>query len=162
MILKNMKQKPNEPAYSFKERFQGIQRIAIIYPEQSKWMRIARYALQNLYNLPEQFDFLLLVPGSSSRPLLNIRHQYANMPYRPNKDDRQSIQTTLATYNPDILFQLEPEPSERLLRAIQSIKIPLKMGFGPEDSGLNVVYSQNKSGFYEKNILNLIGLIETT
>jgi len=161
MILSKLKQKNSETPYSFKQRFQGIQRVAIIYPERTQWMRIARYALQRMYNLPEKFDYLLLVPPASSRPVLNIQHEYSDILHHPNKDDRLVLQSKITAFNPDILLQLEPEPSDRLIKMIKTIDTPLKMGFGSENSDLNVIYSQKESGFYEKNILNLIGLLET-
>ncbi len=161
MIFTKTQNKNQENPYSFKERFQGIQRIAIIYPEKTKWMRIARYALQRMYNLPEQFTFLLLVPPASSRPVLNIQYEYADMFHHPKKEERAVLQSRLAAFQPDILLQLEPKPSARLIKMVKAINVPLKMGFGPEDSDLNIIYSQKESGFYEKNILNLIGLLET-
>jgi len=60
-----------------------------------------------------------------------------------------------------MLLQLEPQPDDRLIKLLKTLPVGLKIGFGPEDSGLNIVYSQKKTGFYEKNILNLIALIET-
>ncbi len=160
MILSNSK-KPNlEAPYSFQDRFQDIQRIAIIYPQETKWLRIARYTLQKMYRLPERFEFLLMVPRGSSRPTLNIQHTYTDMVYTPTELDRNKLQSELAAFNPDILLQLEPEPGKRLIKLIHSLNISLKIGFGPENSGLNVIYSQKESSFYEKNILNLIALIE--
>lgn len=162
MILGRSKVKDHETPYSFQERFQGIQRIVIIYPEQIKWLRIARYALQRMYNLPERFEFLLLVPPASSRPTLNIRFEYADMNYAPNAEERIPIKNRIATFNPDILLQLDPEPGKQMITLIKSLNVSLRIGFGSEDSGLNVVYSQKASGFYEKNILNLIALIEAS
>ena len=161
MILGNSKVTDLETPYSFQDRFRDIQRIVIIYPEDVKWLRIARYALQRMYNLPEQFEFLLLLPAGSSKPSLAIQHEYVDMVYVPQEADRIDLQDRIAGFDPDILLQLEPKPGKRLIKLIKSLKISLKIGFGPEDSGLNVIYSQQESGFYEKNILNLIALIET-
>lgn len=160
MILGKSNLKDREIPYSFQERFQGIQRIAIIYPEQKKWLRIARYTLQRMYNLPERFEFLLLVPPTSSRPGLNVNCEYADMTYAPNTEERIRIQSRIAAFNPDILLQLDPVPGKQMIKLIKTLNIALKIGLGSEDSGLNVIYSQKESGFYEKNILNLIALIE--
>ncbi|MCF6237947.1 MAG: hypothetical protein L3J79_03890 [Candidatus Marinimicrobia bacterium] len=160
MILSRSNQKNQEGPYSFQDRFHDIKRIVIIYPEQLKWLRIARYALQRMYNLPEQFEFLLLVPKGSARSTLDISHEYGDMVYAPRESERIAIQGQIAIFNPDILLQLEPEPGKRFTKLIHSLNIALKIGFGSENSGLNVIYSQNESGFYEKNLLNLIALIE--
>ena len=146
--------------YSFQDRFQNIQRIAIIYPEKIEWLRIARYSLQRMYNLPERFDYLLLVPESGSRPELNIQHEYETMTYKPKNEDRLRLKNKIVAFNPDILLQLEPEPGDRLIKWIKELDVSLKIGFGDEKSDLNVIYSQKESGFYEKNILNLIALLE--
>ncbi|MEA3287946.1 MAG: hypothetical protein U9Q77_11320 [Candidatus Marinimicrobia bacterium] len=161
MILNSSKQKKLETPYSFQDRFRKIQRIVIIYPESTKWLRIARYTLQRMYSLPEQFDFLLLLPTGSSRPTLDVQHEYADMLYNPSEDGRSNIQNRISAFDPDIILQLEPKPGKRLIKLIKSLNISLKIGFGSEESGLNVIYSQSESGFYEKNILNLIALIET-
>ncbi len=160
MLLRKSKSKEVENPYSFQERFQNIQRIVIIYPQKTEWLRIARYALQRMYNLPERFDFLLLVPPENSNSDLNIKHEYAEMVYAPRSEDRIRLQNRIVGFNPDILLQLEPEPGDRMNKVIQSLDIALKIGFGDEKSGLNVIYSQKESGFYEKNILNLIALLE--
>jgi hypothetical protein len=55
---------------------------------------------------------------------------------------------------------LEPKPGDRLIELIKQLDVSLKIGFGDEKSDLNVIYSQSESGFYEKNILNLIALLE--
>lgn len=160
MRLLKSKQAPAEIPYSFQDRFQNIQRIAIIYPHKETWLRIARYALQRMYNLPEKFDYMLLVPNASKEQSLNIQHQYFNMNYDPRVDDRIGIQNSIVAFNPDILLQLEPQPGVRLIKMIKQLNISLKIGFGDEKSDLNVIYSQSESGFYEKNILNLIALLE--
>ncbi|NQV30207.1 MAG: hypothetical protein HQ508_04900 [Candidatus Marinimicrobia bacterium] len=160
MILKNSRQtKPISP-YSFQDRFQNIKRIAIIYPKKQEWLRIAKYALQRMYNLPERFEYLLLLPPESATPELNIQHEYAEMNYAPRLEDRITIANRIVIFNPDILLQLEPEPGALLGKLISQLDIPLKIGFGDEKSDLNVIYSQSESGFYEKNILNLIALLE--
>ncbi len=158
-LIPTKKPTPQNP-YSFQERFQTIQRIAIIYPEKPEWLRIARYALQRMYNLPEQFEYLLLVPKDSERSELNIQHVYEEMNYAPNSEIRVDIQSKIVGFNPDILLQLEPDPGSRLVKLIGELNISLKIGFGDEKSDLNVIYSQSESGFYEKNILNLIALLE--
>lgn len=160
MRLFKSKQKPTESPYSFQNRFQNIQRIAIIYPEQSTWLRIARYALQRMYNLPEQFQYMLLVPEPENEGLLDIQHQYYRMKYDPRSMDRSEIRSSILEFNPDILLQLEPNPGDRLMELISELNISLKIGFGDERSDLNVIYSQHESGFYEKNLLNLIALLE--
>jgi len=160
MRLLKSKQTVAETPYSFQERFQNIQRIAIIYPQKITWLRIARYALQRMYNLPEQFEYMLLVPEADTELSLDIKHQYYKMNYEPNADERMQIQNSMVAFNPDILLQLEPLPGDRFLKLIKQLNISLKIGFGDEDSDLNVIYSQNESGFYEKNILNLIALLE--
>lgn len=160
--MRLLKSKPvvAETPYSFQERFQNIQRIAIVYPQKVAWLRIARYALQRMYNLPERFDYMLLVPDSSEEISLNVQHHYFNMNYDPNADERMRIQNSIVAFNPDILLQLEPVPNDRLMKLIKQLNISLKIGFGDEKSDLNVIYSQSESGFYEKNILNLIALLE--
>jgi hypothetical protein len=160
MSLLNSKKKPAEIPYSFQDRFQTIQRIAIIYPQKETWLRIARYTLQRMYNLPEKFDYLLLVPDASREQSLNIQHQYFDMIYEPRAEDRIALQNNITVFNPDILLQLEPKPGYRLMNLIKELRIPLKIGFGDEKSDLNIIYSQKESGFYEKNILNLIALLE--
>lgn len=160
MILRRSRQADLEAPYSFQDRFKNIQRIAIIYPEQQKWLRIASYALQRMYNLPEQFEFLLMVPPTKDHTAISAKHEYGDMLYSPNSEDRIKLRSRLATFNPDILLQLEPDPDERLIKLIKKLNIALRIGFGPEESGLNIIYSQKQSGFYEKNILNLIALIE--
>ncbi|MBT6011418.1 MAG: hypothetical protein HOG80_08525 [Candidatus Marinimicrobia bacterium] len=160
MRLFKSKPAPAEIPYSFQDRFQNIQRIAIIYPQEVTWLRIARYALQRMYNLPEKFDYLLLVPDASEEQSLNIQHQYFNMNYDPRLEDRIGIQNNIVAFNPDILLQLEPAPGDRLIELIKPLDVSLKIGFGDERSDLNVIYSQSESGFYEKNILNLIALLE--
>ena len=160
MRLLKSKQTVAETPYSFQKRFQNIQRIAIIYPQKITWLRIARYALQRMYNLPEQFEYMLLVPEADTELSLDIQHQYYNMNYEPNADERMQIQNSMVAFNPDILLQLEPLPGDCLLKLIKQLNISLKIGFGDENSGLNVIYSQNESGFYEKNISNLIALLE--
>jgi hypothetical protein len=160
MILKKFRQAEPKTPYSFQDRFQNIKRIAIIYPEQQEWLRIAKYALQRMYNLPERFEYLLLVPPNTETPELNIQHEYAMMNYAPRAEDRISLVNRVVIFNPDILLQLEPEPGELLVKLIRQFDIPIKMGFGDEKSDLNVIYSQGESGFYEKNILNLIALLE--
>lgn len=158
-LLKSKQSIPQTP-YSFQERFQSIQRIAIIYPQQIAWLRIARYALQRMYNLPERFEYLLLVPNPESERLLDIQHEYFTMDYDPDPEERIRIQNGIVAFNPDILLQLEPAPGDRLIKLIKQLNISLKIGFGDEKSDLNVIYSQKESGFYEKNILNLIALLE--
>ncbi len=160
MSLLKSKQAQGEIPYSFQDRFQNIQRIAIIYPQQEIWLRIARYALQRMYNLPEKFDYLLLVPDAGKEQPVNVQHQYFNMNYDPRAEDRIAIQNSITGFNPDILLQLEPKPGDRLIKMIKQLHISLKIGFGDEKSDLNVIYSQSESGFYEKNILNLIALLE--
>ena len=160
MRLLKSKQAQAEIPYSFQDRFQNIQRIAIIYPQKVTWLRIARYALQRMYNLPEKFEYMLMVPNADEEQSLNIAHQYSNMNYDPRSEDRISIQNSIVAFNPDILLQLEPKPGDRLMEMIKQLNISLKIGFGDEKSDLNVIYSQSESGFYEKNILNLIALLE--
>ncbi|MBT3228559.1 MAG: hypothetical protein HOD43_05605 [Candidatus Marinimicrobia bacterium] len=160
MRLLKSKQVIAETPYSFQERFQNIQRIAIVYPQQVAWLRIARYTLQRMYNLPERFEYMLLVPDSSEELAVNVQHHYFNMNYDPNADERMRIQNSIVAFNPDILLQLEPVPNDRLMKLIKQLNISLKIGFGDEKSDLNVIYSQSESGFYEKNILNLIALLE--
>ncbi len=160
MRLLKSKPEPAEIPYSFQDRFQNIQRIAIIYPQDVTWLRIARYALQRMYNLPEQFSYMLLVPDASKEQSLNIQHQYFDMRYDPRSEERMSIQNSIVGFNPDILLQLEPKPGDRLISLIKQVDVSLKIGFGDEKSDLNVIYSQSESGFYEKNILNLIALLE--
>lgn len=161
MLLSRSKDKVGETPYSFQDRFRNIQRIAILYPEKPEWLRIARYALQRLYNLPERFEFLILRPAGSEFPLVGQNFEFVDMTYVPAKEDRSALRSRLAEFNPEMLLQLEPQPDVRLIKLLKTLQIGLKIGFGPEDSGLNIVYSQNKTGFYEKNILNLIALIET-
>jgi len=160
MRLLKSKQVAVETPYSFQERFQNIQRIAIVYPQKVAWLRIARYALQRMYNLPELFEYMLLVPDSSKELSLDIQHQYLDINYDPTAEERLRIQNSIVAFNPDILLQLEPVPGDRLMKLIKQLNISLKIGFGDEKSDLNVIYSQNESGFYEKNILNLIALLE--
>jgi len=114
--------------------------IAIIYPEKQEWLRIARYSLQRMYNLPEQFEYLLLVPPASETPALTIHHEYLEMNYAPGSEDRITLANRIVIFNPDILLQLEPEPGELLVKLIGQLDIPLKMGFGDEKSDLNVIY----------------------
>lgn len=144
---------------SFQERFKRIKRIAIIYPEEKKWIRIAEYTLRRLYDLPEPFEFLILQASQLDRNPEDQIVEIIQMVYRPRKPDRDDLIKKISKFNPDILFQLEPQPDERLIRLLMSLPVNLKIGFGPEQSGLDIVYSQNKTGFYEKNILNLIALI---
>lgn len=160
MKLGKSKQNEQNIPYSFQERFQNIQRIAIIYPMKTEWLRIARYALQRMYNLPERFEYMLLVPDAETEKPVNIQHQYCDMDYSPKTESQQRILSSIAEFNPDILLQLEPEPSDKLNKLIKQLNISLKIGFGNEKSDLNVIYSQKESGFYEKNILNLIALLE--
>lgn len=160
--MKFLRSKPvsSQAAYSFQDRFQNIQRIAIIYPQQTSWLRIARYALQRMYNLPEQFEYLLMVPEAKEETRLGIQHEYHDFIYDPRPEDRVQLKNRIVAFNPDILLQLEPEPGDRLLELIKELDISLKIGFGDEKSDLNVIYAQSESGFYEKNILNLIALLE--
>ncbi len=160
MRLLKSKLAVEETPYSFQERFQTIQRIAILYPQKITWLRIARYTLRRMYNLPEQFEYMLWVPDSTNELKLDIQHQYFNMNYDPGAEESMRIQQSVVAFNPDILLQLEPDPGDRLVKMIKLLNIGLKIGFGDEKSGLNVIYSQSKSGFYEKNILNLIALLE--
>lgn len=160
MRLLRSKQKTVETPYSFQDRFRNIQRIAIIYPERSTWLRIARYALQRMYNLPEQFEYMLMVPDLSQEGSLNISHQYHEMNYHPDEEERIRLKNGIVGFNPDILLQLDPQPGDRLMKLISELDVSLKIGFGDEKSDLNVIYSQSESGFYEKNILNLIALLE--
>jgi len=103
---------------------------------------------------------MLLVPDANEEQSLNIQHQYFNMNYDPRAEDRIGIQNNIVAFNPDILLQLEPKPGDRLIELIKQLDVSLKIGFGDEKSDLNVIYSQSESGFYEKNILNLIALLE--
>ena len=159
-MLNKLRQTTPLSPYSFQDRFQNISRIVIIYPKNQKWLRIAKYALQRMYNLPERFEYLLFVPPDSATPELKIEHEYVEMNYAPRLEDRITIANRIISFDPDILLQLEPEPGELLVKLIRQLDIPLKMGFGDEKSDLNVIYSQGESGFYEKNILNLIALLE--
>ena len=160
--MKFLRSKPvsSQAAYSFQDRFQNIQRIAIIYPQETSWLRIARYALQRMYNLPEQFEYLLMVPDVHSEVRLSVQHEYHDFIYDPRLEDRVLLKNRIVAFNPDILLQLEPQPDDRLVALIKELDISLKIGFGDEKSDLNVIYSQSESGFYEKNILNLIALLE--
>jgi len=160
MRLLRTKQVAEETPYSFQDRFKNIQRIAIIYPEKNAWLRIARYSLQRMYNLPERFDYMLLVPDPALESSLNIQHRYFEMNYHPREEERVHLQNSIIGFNPDILLQLEPQPGARLMKLISQMDVSLKIGFGDEKSDLNVIYSQSESGFYEKNILNLIALLE--
>jgi len=160
MRLLKSKRDPAEIPYSFQDRFQNIQRIAIIYPEKIAWLRIARYALQRMYNLPEQFEYMLLVPEPENELSLGIHHQYYRMNYEPKAEECIQIQNSVVGFNPDILLQLEPTPGDRLVKLVSQLNVSLKIGFGDEKSDLNLIYSQSESGFYEKNILNLIALLE--
>lgn len=160
MRLRKFTGKETENPYSFQERFRNIERISIIYPEEEKWLRIARYTLKKMYNQPEKFGYQLLVPMGSSRPLLDLNFEYHDMSYEPNAEKRKELRSQVMSFNPDILLQLEPNPGVRLNKLFKSLNISLKMGFGTEDSGLNIIYSQRESGFYEKNILNLISLLD--
>jgi len=159
MILSRSRSKAEEAPYSFQERFRNIQRIAIIYPEKNEWLRIARYTLQNLYSLPDRFEFLILTPADTERPKLHVPHAYEDMVYQPGTAQFADVNSKIAAFNPELLLQLEPAPSVKLERAILSLNVPLKIGFGTERSGLNIVYSQKPTGFYEKNLLNLISLL---
>lgn len=161
MNLFRTSKKTEETPYSFQERFGEIKRIAIIYPERQEWLRIARYALQKLYRMPEQFEFLIMQPSDAHETYTTAEFELGDMLYSPKKDERERIRNRIHAYNPDILLQLEPEPDERFIRLLKSLSIGLKIGFGPEESGLNIVYSQKKTGFYEKNILNLVALLES-
>ncbi|MCF7824189.1 MAG: hypothetical protein K9N35_08470 [Candidatus Marinimicrobia bacterium] len=161
MILLNSKQKVAETPYSFQDRFRDIQRIAIIYPEKQQWLRIARYTLQRLYNLPERFHFLIMRPPGTDIRFRSTNFQYGDMLYAPVDEERSALHSRFMEFDPNMLLQLEPQPDARLIRLLESLPIGLKIGFGPEDSGLNIVYMQNKTSFYEKNLLNLIALIET-
>ncbi|MCF7808599.1 MAG: hypothetical protein K9N38_08775 [Candidatus Marinimicrobia bacterium] len=161
MNLFSSKKQTAETPYSFQERFGEIKRIAIIYPEKQEWLRIARYALQKLYRMPEQFEFLILQSPDAHETYATAEFEVGDMVYSPNKVERGRIRNRIQAYNPDILLQLEPEPDDRLIQLLQSLIIGLKIGFGPEESGLNIVYSQKKTGFYEKNILNLVALLES-
>lgn len=161
MKLFGSSKKAAETPYSFQDRFGDINRIAIIYPEKQEWLRIARYALQNLFRMPEQFEFLILLPAEADESYSGAEFELGDMIYSPKKDDRERLRNRIHAYNPDILLQLEPEPDERFVKLLRGLSIGLKIGFGPEDSGLNIVYSQKKTGFYEKNILNLVALLES-
>ena len=159
-LLSNTSLENGTPS-SFQDRFKQIERIVIIYPEHQKWLRIAKYTLGRLYNLPESFDFLILqAPAAVTESALE-NFEFAEMDYSPNKETREDLRERIAGFNPDVLFQLEPDPSERYIKLLASMEINLKIGFGPENSGLDIVYAQKKTGFYEKNILNLIALIDS-
>lgn len=160
MSLMGTKAKAPERPYSFQDRFHTIQRIAIIYPEAPERLRIARYTLQHLYRLPELFEFLILLPVGSERPLIDVPHEYTDMNYQPTTEQAAEIRSKIIGFNPELLLQLEPKPSVKLEKFIKALDLPLKIGFGTEQSGLNVVYSQRSSGFYEKNLLNLISLLK--
>ncbi len=160
MRLLKSKQTPAKIPYSFQDRFQNIQRIAIVYPQKVTWLRIARYALQRMYNLPERFEYMLLVPDSESEKPLDIQYHYFDLNYDPKAEERLQIKSSILAFSPDILLQLEPQPGDRFMKLINQLDISLKIGFGDEKSDLNVIYSQSESGFYEKNVLNLIALLE--
>jgi len=160
MRLLRSKQISPDPPYSFQDRFRNIARIAIIYPETEKWLRIARYSLQRMYNQPEKFDYLLLVPDPAREKSLDVQHQYQAFDHHPGEEARLRLRERIIGFRPDILLQLEPNPGEKLIRLISQLDVALKIGFGDERSDLNVIYSQSESGFYEKNILNLIALLE--
>jgi len=161
MKLFSSSKKTVETPYSFQERFGEINRIAIIYPEKQEWLRIARYALQNLFRMPESFEFLILLPAGADESYASAEFELGDMIYSPDKAARDRLRNRLSAYDPDILLQLEPEPDERLIKLLRTLDIGLKIGFGPEDSGLNIIYSQKRTGFYEKNILNLVALLES-
>ena len=158
--LGRSKQQAQEAPYSFQDRFQQIRRIVIIYPEKTVWLRIARYALQHLYLLPEPFEFLLLVPADMPHPELFVDHEYISLDYNLRSEAQTALIDRISAFKPDLLMQLEPQPGERLNQLVKALKIQLKVGLGSESSGLNVVYSMKPTDFYEKNILNLIALLK--
>jgi hypothetical protein len=161
MKLFSSNNKNAESPYSFQERFGDIRRIAIIYPEKHEWLRIARYALQNLFRMEEGFNFLILLPKGAGESYSDAAHELSDMIYSPKDEERNHLKDRIEAFNPDILLQLEPMPDDRLIKLLRSLSVGLKIGFGPENSGLNIIYSQKKTGFYEKNILNLVALLES-
>ena len=91
---------------------------------------------------------------------MDVPHEYTDMYYEPSGISTTELINKILAFGPELLLQLEPRPSTKLEKAIGELDVPLKIGFGSEHSGLNVVYSQKRSGFYEKNLLNLISLIK--
>ncbi len=160
MILGRSRSKSVETPYSFQERFQEIQRIAIIYPERTEWVRIARYTLQKLFSFSERFEYMIFLPDHALRPALDVSHEYVDMTYHPDAEQKRIFLSQIIGFNPQLLLQLEPSPSIKLEKSIAELNLGLKIGFGTERSSLNVIYSPKPTGFYEKNLLNIISLLE--
>jgi len=152
------KRKPVQ-ASSFQDRFRRINRIAILYPLEIEYARIARYTLQRLYQSEEPFQFLMV--HSSERAEMVAGLPYAVLAFDPllKKEHRAELSEGLAAFRADLLLQLEPDPPEVLSALIAQADIPLKMGFGEEQEGLNLTFANKENAFYEKSILNLIQLL---
>jgi len=90
-ILGRSKKNTGEKPYSFRQRFLNIKRIAIIYPKEAKWLRIARYALKNLYLLPEQFEYLLLLPQTEMQSDLTGNRETLVMSYQSDGEDLANL-----------------------------------------------------------------------
>ncbi len=158
MILSLGKKKTSETPYSFRDRFKDIERISIIYPQDEKWFRIARYSLPILFHNGELFQYQLLMDPTVEQPISGDRFQFAEMDYSPKAERAQRIASSIMSFNPSCLFQLEPFPRPALQNLVGALNVSLKIGFGEETSGLNIVFSQKPTGFYERNLLNLMSL----
>ena len=159
MIFGRAKNSIAETPYSFQDRFASIQKIAIIYPQDVKWLRIANYTLQRLFLKPELFEYMLLYPGAHVRPEVPARHEFWEMKYQPNPAEFEALLSRIHGFAPQLLFQLDPESHSGFRALLTQLNVPIKAGFGNEKSGLNIVFSEKRKGFYEKSILSLIEML---
>jgi hypothetical protein len=134
-------------------------KIIIIYPHEKKYARIARYALQRLFNNLGNYEVLIVLPEiflgySDVRTIPNI-----TIPEQTNSSFYHGLKDKLDEYQADILIQLDPNPSKGFLRIVHLLNIELKIGLGTDQSIYNITHTWSGRGFYENYILSVLKML---
>jgi hypothetical protein len=151
--------KATPEAISYQARFRDIHRVLIFYPFELSYFRIARYTLQRLFNSSEPYQYLLVIAQEHEDASLYTQAPRFLIDPSDIKRSRQALRDEIQTFDPQLLLQLEPDPERSVLQLFAGLQIPLKMGFGTEQDGLDIIHAQKEHGFYEKNINNMIKML---
>ncbi len=134
-------------------------KIIIIYPHEKKYARIARYALQRLFNHLGDYEVLIVLPElflgySDVRSIPNI-----TIPENTNSSFYDGLKVKLEEYQADIIIQLDPNPNKGFLRTVHLLDVELKIGLGTDQSVYNITHTWNGKGFYENYIISVLKML---